>query len=150
MSRVCCRSLAARLSARVSELVLSEQHARMAVPAPTERKPDGPSVEALQRRIGALEAQVYEKDEVSLPSRGMYIACSLRSLLCLEGERDAVAEPCSAVDRSFRPSRSSWRHRVRHRTHKVMLRPRLSETLVALWTNSTWPGLHLMRAHPNR
>ncbi len=80
MRDLSCRSLAARLSARVSELVLSEQHARMAVPAPTERKPDGPSAEALQRRIEALEAQLNEKDEVGLPSPGVYCACKLRSL----------------------------------------------------------------------
>lgn len=61
---VLCRSLAARLSARVSELVLSEQQARMALPVTAQPILDGPSVAALRERIVALEAHVQEKEQV--------------------------------------------------------------------------------------
>ena len=66
--RVLCRSLAARLSARVSELVLSEQQARMALPVTTQPIPDGPSMAALRERIVALEAHVQEKEQVNIHS----------------------------------------------------------------------------------
>ena len=67
----------------MSELVLAEQHARMAVPAPTERKPEGQSVEALQGRIQFLETQVNEKDQVAFDSPLVNTACKLGSLLSL-------------------------------------------------------------------
>ena len=49
-------------------LVLSEQHARMAVPAVAAPQPDSAPAEISQRRIEALEALVKEKDQVGFPS----------------------------------------------------------------------------------
>ena len=58
------RSLAARLSARVSELVLSEQQARMARSVPEQAQPASSSIDDLQERVRALEAEVANKDQV--------------------------------------------------------------------------------------
>ena len=61
----------------MSELVLSEQYARMAVPATAVPKPDNPPAEKLQRRIEALEALLKERDQVGLPSPQPLTACEL-------------------------------------------------------------------------
>ena len=58
------RSLAARLSARVSELVLSEQQARMARSVPEQAQPASSSTDDLQERVRALEAELEKKDQV--------------------------------------------------------------------------------------
>ena len=56
-----CRSLAARLSARVSELVLAEQQARMAQQA----VPPAREASAMQQQIEALQARLEQKEQVT-------------------------------------------------------------------------------------
>ena len=58
------RSLAARLSARVSELVLSEQQARMAQRAVPQAGEAEASACAMQQHIEALQARLEQKDQV--------------------------------------------------------------------------------------
>ena len=56
-----CRSLAARLSARVSELVLAEQQARMAQQA----APPAREASAMQQQIEALQARLEQREQVT-------------------------------------------------------------------------------------